>query len=384
MRTLTRNMSFSRSVRVSTSLGVNCARGDDERHRGGNDQRRRGVEDDAALGSDGGPAGLFGRQEDRHVDVAQLEHGDHLAAGRQHLARLGEPVQHPTPDRATERAVVDVRADALDPGGGRGDGRLTVVDVDPAAVSVASTASLLGFLLGRAASAVCRWAWASTRAPSAAWSGGALLGQRGLRRLHPRQILVELLAGDQVLREQRLRSAQLLVGQRQLALALDDSGVRPSPELAPALGDGGVGAAAIALPLGDGGHCALQVALALGDGRDARAAGPRAPARLGLGLAEVRVEVPRVHPGEDLAGLDHVALATRTAAIRPGRFVAMSYSVASMRPFPDAKPAGSAGPRSRCTSFVATVRASVAYARSAQAPSPRKSSATPRTIHRVG
>ena len=28
MRTLTRNMSFSRSVRVSTSLGVNCARGD--------------------------------------------------------------------------------------------------------------------------------------------------------------------------------------------------------------------------------------------------------------------------------------------------------------------------------------------------------------------
>ena len=64
----------------------------------------------------------------------------------------------------------------------------------------------------------------------------------------------------------------------------------------------------VALPLRDGRRRAPELALALGDG------GHRTPpldARLdgeGLRLAEPRLEIPHVHPGERLPGLDHVAL----------------------------------------------------------------------------
>ena len=316
MRTLTRNMSFSRSVRVSTSLGVNCARGDDERHRGGNHQRRRGVEDDAALGTDDGATGLLGGQEDGHVDVAQLEDGDHLAARRQDLARLGEPVQHPTPDRRAERAVGDVRPDALDPGGGRGDGRVTIVDVDPRRGERRRSRLALRLLLQQRGVGHLHLGLGLDQGAVGDPDAGALLRQPGHRGLHPREILVQLLAGDEVAVVERLRALQLLARQRQLALALDDRGLRLL-HAALALGHGRVGATAIALPLGDAGHRTLHVALALGDDRE------RAPlvlARLPglrLGLVEVRVEIPRVHASEDLSGLHHVALAHRDGGDPP-------------------------------------------------------------------
>ena len=52
----------------------------------------QGIEQDAALAADDDLARLQGRQEDVHIDVGEVEHGEDLSAGGQHLAEIGQPV----------------------------------------------------------------------------------------------------------------------------------------------------------------------------------------------------------------------------------------------------------------------------------------------------
>ena len=66
-------------------------RGDERDLRRDRDDRV-GVEHDARVGADLHLAGLVGRQIDVHVDVFDVEHGEDLAAGGQHLADIGDAV----------------------------------------------------------------------------------------------------------------------------------------------------------------------------------------------------------------------------------------------------------------------------------------------------
>jgi hypothetical protein len=50
------------------------------------------VEHDLCVCPEPDAPGLPGRQEDIHVDARDVEHGEHLAAGAQHLSDIGEPV----------------------------------------------------------------------------------------------------------------------------------------------------------------------------------------------------------------------------------------------------------------------------------------------------
>ena len=67
-RTLMRNISLSRSVLVSTILGVNCACAAMNETFAGIGDVRIGVEHDARLGAEPDLAGVRGRQIDVHVD----------------------------------------------------------------------------------------------------------------------------------------------------------------------------------------------------------------------------------------------------------------------------------------------------------------------------
>ena len=52
----------------------------------------QGIEHDARLGSDPDPTGFIRRQVDVHIDIGGVEHREDLAAGRQHLADIGDAV----------------------------------------------------------------------------------------------------------------------------------------------------------------------------------------------------------------------------------------------------------------------------------------------------
>ena len=67
-RTRIRNISRSRSVLVSTVLGVNCDWVAMNDTLAGNRDVRIGIEHDARIGADLGPSRIQGRQVDVHVD----------------------------------------------------------------------------------------------------------------------------------------------------------------------------------------------------------------------------------------------------------------------------------------------------------------------------
>ena len=67
-----------------------------------------GVEHDARIGADLHLAGLGGRQIDVHIDIADVEHREDPAAGRQHLADIGDAVLDASVARRDERVVGDV------------------------------------------------------------------------------------------------------------------------------------------------------------------------------------------------------------------------------------------------------------------------------------
>ena len=69
---------------------------------------RHGVEHDARVGADLHLAGLVSGQIDVHVDVADVEHGEDLAARGQHLADIGDAVLDAAVARRDERVVGDV------------------------------------------------------------------------------------------------------------------------------------------------------------------------------------------------------------------------------------------------------------------------------------
>ena len=119
--TLTRNIRFSRSRAVSTCLGVNCASAATKVTLAGMTYSGAASRTMRASAAHRQPAGLIGRQEDLHVDVGQIEHGQHPAAGRQHLAGQRQPVLHPPRPRCGQRVLLEVDLQALDPGDRRLD-----------------------------------------------------------------------------------------------------------------------------------------------------------------------------------------------------------------------------------------------------------------------
>ena len=66
------------------------------------------VEHDAGVGPDPDPAGFRRRQVDVYVDIGGVEHRKHLAAGRQHLADIGDAVFDRAVARRDESIVEDV------------------------------------------------------------------------------------------------------------------------------------------------------------------------------------------------------------------------------------------------------------------------------------
>ena len=99
-----RNISLSRSVWVSTVLGVNCAWVAMNDTFAGIAMFGIGIEHDAGLGADLGPACVHCRQVDVHVDVRDIEHREDLAAGRQHLADMGDAVLDAAVARSDQRS----------------------------------------------------------------------------------------------------------------------------------------------------------------------------------------------------------------------------------------------------------------------------------------
>ena len=73
-----------------------------------NRRARIGVEHDPRIGADLDPAGFRGRQIDVHVDIRDIQHGEDLAARRQHLADIGDAVLQPTVARCHQVVVLDV------------------------------------------------------------------------------------------------------------------------------------------------------------------------------------------------------------------------------------------------------------------------------------
>src|SRR5262245_18419719 len=120
MCALIRNVSFCRSWAVSRVLGVNWGTSATQvtwagiANVGPYNELRRCGQNDASLGPHLDPAGPLRGEEEGHVDVADIDHVQHLASRGQHLARLGDAVLNAAIARRLECAVVDVRLDALD------------------------------------------------------------------------------------------------------------------------------------------------------------------------------------------------------------------------------------------------------------------------------
>ena len=72
------------------------------------------VKNDAGLGPHLDAAGPFGGQEEGHVDIAEIDHVQHLAARVEHLAGLGDAKLHAAIARAPQGAVVDIRLNSFD------------------------------------------------------------------------------------------------------------------------------------------------------------------------------------------------------------------------------------------------------------------------------
>ena len=89
---------------------------------GGNHELGCGIEHETNLGSDRHASRLRGRQEEGHVDVAEIDEVENPAAGGQHLAGLRDAVLHAAIARRFQRAVVDVGGDTFNGGLGRSDG----------------------------------------------------------------------------------------------------------------------------------------------------------------------------------------------------------------------------------------------------------------------
>src|SRR3989344_7552635 len=87
MRSLTRNISLSRSLRVSTCLGVNCASGDTKLTLAGT------VEHNSCGRPDRYAHGLFGGEINLHVDFGQVDDRQHLSARRNDFPGVDETIQ---------------------------------------------------------------------------------------------------------------------------------------------------------------------------------------------------------------------------------------------------------------------------------------------------
>ena len=151
MRTRTRNISLSRSLCVSTVFGVNCAWVATNDTLAGIGDGRIGVEHDARVGADLHPARLRGRQIDVHVDIGGVEHREDLAAGRQHLADIGDAVFDAAVARRDQRVVGDIDADRARRRGWPRRARARLRSPGPAAACSAALAP-----------SSCCWRWSST------------------------------------------------------------------------------------------------------------------------------------------------------------------------------------------------------------------------------
>ncbi len=156
----------------------------DERHLRRDRQIGPGVEHDARVGADLHFAGVRRRQIDVHVDVSDVEHGEHPAARGQHLADIGDAVLDAPVARRDERIVGDVDLVELDVVRGRVERPLGFAD---------------------------------------AVVGGV---ERGLRAVEGLPALIEQFVGGEAARDQRVGAVELLLRERDQGLLLLDVGVR--------------------------------------------------------------------------------------------------------------------------------------------------------------
>jgi hypothetical protein len=66
------------------------------------------IEANPRLRPDAHPGGILSGKEDLHVDVAEVEERNRLAARGEHLALLGEPVEDAAADRTLQGRVFDL------------------------------------------------------------------------------------------------------------------------------------------------------------------------------------------------------------------------------------------------------------------------------------
>ena len=217
--TRTRNISLSRSSLRLHRLRRELRLGRDERRPSPGSRAGIGVEHDARIRSDLDLAGLHRRQIDVHVDIGDVEHGEDLAAGRQHLADIGDAVLDAAVARRDQRIVGDVdlvefdvvrrgveRVLGLaDPGlrglqrrrwrrpAPAGADRATSLVSKPFCTSVLRAVQLLLGEQDLRSSAARRWPW-PPRSPAAPADLRLRLLQRRLEvaRVHPRHDLARL------------------------------------------------------------------------------------------------------------------------------------------------------------------------------------------------
>ncbi len=156
----------------------------DEGDMRGNGAFRIGVEHDFGVRSDFGAAGVGGWQIDVHIDVRNIEQGEHFAAGRQNFADIGDTVLDATDGRRDQRIVRDIDLVKLD-------------------VVARGVERILGL--------------------SDAGVGGVQKRERAIEGLPS---LVEQLVRRVAARDEGRRAIDLLLRQRRLRLLLYDIGVR--------------------------------------------------------------------------------------------------------------------------------------------------------------
>ena len=54
-------------------------------------------------------SGLFGRQEERHIDIAEIDHIHHTATGTEHFTRFGNAILNTAVARRFQLAVIQIR-----------------------------------------------------------------------------------------------------------------------------------------------------------------------------------------------------------------------------------------------------------------------------------
>ena len=83
---------------------------------GAADRLERVGRGDGPVAAHGDPAGLLGGEEERHVNVVQVDHVEHGSTRRKYLAGLGDSILHAAIPWREQKAVIDVGLDALDGG----------------------------------------------------------------------------------------------------------------------------------------------------------------------------------------------------------------------------------------------------------------------------